>query len=51
MTTTHEALAEAAAEILAPVFPDADEVAFSAFVDEVVEDLVQRFEDGESGAR
>lgn len=43
--TTYETLAESAAEILSPVFPDADEVTFANLVDEVLRDLAARFEE------
>jgi mannose/fructose-specific phosphotransferase system component IIA len=49
--TTHEALAEAAAEFLSPIFPDVDDVTFAAFVDEVVDDLEQRFADAAATPR
>lgn len=43
--TSYDALAETAADILSPAFPDADEVTFSALVEEVLQDLAARMQD------
>lgn len=44
MTTYYE-LAEAAAETLSPVFPDADDLAFADFIDEVLASLAEAFQE------